>query len=107
VFIPFPTALIVDSNGPAGWATFIYMSSMLFLAIIQLAMKLYVNKHKNLLSSGTLAVRGFIGSQIIVGLLIVAIIIAVIFPNIGLWTLLLLWSTPLFVKPVKKLQRSI
>lgn len=106
VFIPFPTALIVDSNGPAGWATFIYMSSMLYLAIIQLAMKMYVNKHRNLLTSGFVSVRGYVGSQIIVGLLIVALIIAAIFPNIGMWTLLLLWTTPLFVKPVKKLQRT-
>ncbi|MEY2699058.1 MAG: hypothetical protein RL720_1014 [Actinomycetota bacterium] len=106
VFIPFPTALIVDSNGPAGWATFIYMSSMLYLAIIQLAMKMYVNKHKNLLTSGFVSVRGYVGSQIIVGLLVLALIIAAVFPNIGLWALLLLWTTPLFVKPVKKLQRT-
>ena len=106
VFIPFPTALIVDSNGPAGWATLIYMMSMLYLAIIQLAMKMYVLKHKDLLAEGTIALRGYIGSQIIVVLLFIAVIIAAVFPNIGLWALTLLWATPLFVAPVKKLQRS-
>lgn len=107
VFIPFPTALIVDSRGPHGWATMIYMSTMLFLAFIQLAMKIYVLKHRDLLTTGTVSIHGFIGSQIIVGILIVAIAIAALFPNIGLWALLLLWTTPLFVKPVKKLQRTV
>ena len=106
VFIPFPTALIVDSNGPAGWASTIYMCTMLFLAVIQLAMKIYVLKHKDLLTTGTVSIRGFLGSQIIVVLLVVAIIIGSVFPNIGLWALMLLWTTPLWVKPVKKLQRS-
>lgn len=106
VFIPFPTALIVDSNGPAGWATFIYMSTMLFLAIIQLAMKVYVLKHKELLVPGTSSVSGYIGSQIIVGLLIIALLVASVFPSVGMWALLLLWTTPLFVIPVMKLQRS-
>jgi uncharacterized membrane protein len=106
VFIPFPTALIVDSRGPHGWATLIYMSTMLLLAIIQLAMKVYVLKHRELLTPGTLSLRGYIGSQIIVGLLVLALIIASVFPNIGLWALLLLWTTPVFVKPMKKLQRT-
>ena len=105
VFIPFPTALIVDSNGPAGWATLIYMMSMLYLAMVQLAMKMYVLKHKDLLAERTIAIRGYVGSQIIVVLLLIAIIIAAVFPSIGLWALTLLWATPLFVAPVKKLQR--
>jgi uncharacterized membrane protein len=106
VFIPFPTALIVDSNGPAGWATTIYMGTMLFLAVVQLAMKSYALNHKNLLTAGTLHIRGYIGSQIIVVLLVVAIIIGSVFPNIGLWALMLLWTTPLWVKPIKKLRRD-
>jgi len=106
VFIPFPTALIVDSNGPAGWATTIYMGTMLFLAIVQLAMKVYVQKHTVLLAPGTNYIRGFIGSQIIVVLLVVAIVIATVFSSIGLWALMLLWTTPLWVKPVQKLQAS-
>lgn len=106
VFIPFPTALIVDSNGPAGWASTIYMCTMLFLAVIQLAMKMYVLKHKNLLTTGTVSIRGFIGSQIIVVLLLVAIIVGSLVPSIGLWALMLLWTTPVWVKPVQRLQRS-
>jgi len=106
VFIPFPTALIVDSNGPAGWASTIYMCTMLFLAVIQLAMKMYVLKHKDLLTAGTVSIRGFLGSQIIVVLLVVAIIVGSLIPSIGLWALMLLWTTPVWVKPLKKFQRS-
>jgi hypothetical protein len=79
---------------------------MLFLAIVQLAMKIYVQKHKDLLVPGTNYIRGFIGSKIIVVLLVVAIVIATVFSSIGLWALMLLWTTPLWVKPVQKLQRS-
>ena len=102
VFIPFPTALIVDSNGPAGWATTIYIGTMLFLAIVQLAMKIYVNKHKDLLAPGTDYIRGFIGSQIIVVLLVVAIVIATVFSDIGLWALMLLWLTPFIASYISK-----
>ena len=106
VFIPFPTALIVDSNGPDGWATIIYMSTMLFLAIIQLVMKVYVLKHSELLEEGTTSVRGYVGSQIIVALLVVALLIAAFAPHIGMWALLVLWFTPVLVKPVLRMKKS-
>lgn len=106
VFIPFPTALIVDSNGPDGWATIIYMGTMLFLAFIQLVMKVYVLKHSELLEVGTTSIRGYVGSQIIVVLLIVALLIAAFAPHIGMWSLLVLWLTPFLVKPVLRMKKS-
>lgn len=106
VFIPFPTALLVDTRGSHGWATIIYIGTMLYLSIIQLAMKLYVLKHRDLLLGETIDARGFVGSQIIVVFLIAALTIAAVFPSVGLWALLLLWTTPICVKPIMKLRRT-
>lgn len=83
VFIPFPTALIVDSSGPAGWSPLIYMGSMLYFSVVQSSMKIYVQKHKELLTKGTVHVRNYIGSQITVGILFVAILVAAVFPAMG------------------------
>ena len=73
--------------------------SMLYLAIIQLAMKMYVLKHKTWLTAETILFRGYIGSQIIVVLLLIAIVIAAVFPNIGLWALTLLWTDTIVRSP--------
>lgn len=102
VFIPFPTALIVDSRGPAGWASMIYMAAMLFISVLQMLMNLYVLNHTEFLNDSGKRLAGVVSSQIISALLVVAIVVAVLFPQIGLWALLLLWTTPLFVILFKK-----
>lgn len=106
VFIPFPTALIVDSRGPSGWASLIYMGAMLFISVMQMWMNLYVLKHRGLMSDEEQPLAGVIASKVISFLLVVAIVIALLFPDIGLWALLLLWTTPLLVILVKKRTRT-
>jgi uncharacterized membrane protein len=102
VFIPFPPALIVDSRGPSGWASMIYMGAMLFISVMQMWMNLYVLKHRGLMSNEEQPLAGVIASKVISFLLVVAIVIALLFPDIGLWALLLLWTTPLLVILLKK-----
>lgn len=102
VFIPFPTALIVDSHGPAGWASMIYMGAMLFISVMQMWMNLYVLKHRGLMARDEQPLTGVITSQVISFILVVAIAIALLFPTIGLWALLLLWTTPLLVIVIQK-----
>lgn len=106
VFIPFPTVLIVDSRGPAGWANLIYLGTMLLIALTQLGMKLHVRKRPDLLAGDSTGLRGLIGSEVVSALLGVSIVIAIAFPRIGLYALMLLWLTPLGVKIVRKRQAA-
>ncbi|MDH6532815.1 putative membrane protein [Aurantimicrobium minutum] len=102
VFIPFPTVLIVDSKGPAGWANLIYLATMMLLALTQLFMKLHVRKHPELLGSHVTRLKGLIGSEVVAVLLAISIVIAVTFPSIGLYALLLLWLTPFVASFISK-----
>lgn len=102
VFLPFPTVLIVDSKGPAGWANLIYLGTMLLIALTQLVMKLHVRKHPELLSDPQQGLRGLVGTEVVTALLVVAIVVAVSLPSIGLWALMLLWLTPFIATAIVK-----
>lgn len=102
VFLPFPTVLIVDSRGPAGWANLIYLGTMLLIAITQLMMKLHAKNHPDLLTNPGAGLRGLVGTEVVTALLVVAIVIAVSLPDIGLWALCLLWLTPFIATNIVK-----
>lgn len=102
VFIPFPTALMVEAHGPSGMSHLLYMGTMLYIALVQLGMKTHVIKHPELLASGQLSGSGLLASQVITVLLLVSIAVAFLIPMIGLWSLLLLWLTPLVTKLISQ-----
>lgn len=102
VFIPFPTVLIVDAKGPSGWANIIYLVTMMVLALTQLFMKLHVIKKPELLASDSTRLKGLIGSEVVSVLLAISIVIALTFPKIGLYALLLLWLTPFIASYISK-----
>lgn len=102
VFIPFPTVLIVDAKGPSGWANIIYLATMMVLALTQLFMKLHVIKKPELLASDSTRLKGLIGSEVVSVLLAISIVIALTFPKIGLYALLLLWLTPFIASYISK-----
>lgn len=102
VFLPFPTVLIVDSKGPAGWANLIYLGTMLVIAITQLWMKLHIRKHPQLLTHPERGLTGLVGAEVVTALLVVSIVIAVSLPKVGLWALMLLWLTPVIAAIIKR-----
>lgn len=102
VFLPFPTVLIVDSKGPAGWANLIYLATMMLLALTQLFMKLHVKKHPELLAGHVTHLRGLIGSEVVAVLLAISIVVAYTFPAIGLYALMLLWLTPFIATVISR-----
>jgi uncharacterized membrane protein len=106
VFLPFPTVLIVDSTGPSGWANMIYLLTMLLIALTQLFMKLHVRKKPELLSRNATQLKGLIGSEVVSALLGISIVIALAFPRIGLWSLMLLWATPFIATFISKRRKG-
>jgi uncharacterized membrane protein len=106
VFLPFPTVLIVDSTGPSGWANMIYLLTMLLIALTQLFMKLHVRKKPELLSRDATQLKGLIGSEVVSALLGISIVIALAFPRIGLWSLMLLWATPFIATFISKRRKG-
>lgn len=89
VFLPFPTALLASS--PSGdRATYVlYVGTMVVTTAAELLMQWLIVRSPDLQSEelrGTLTVRSYITPLVI---MIVALLIAVLLPNVGLWGLAL------------------
>jgi len=89
VFLPFPTALLAGS--PSGdRATYaLYVGTMVVTTAASLLEQVIVVRHPELQAEevrGTLRISGFLAP---LGIMVVALLIAVVFPHIGLWGLAL------------------
>jgi uncharacterized membrane protein len=90
VFLPFPTALIAD--GIDGGFAALYIGTLLAVSLLSLLIANYLARHSEL-TDGDAAVEGrqhVIASAFSVGVILIALIISLFSPIIGLFGLLLL-----------------
>ena len=90
VFLPFPTALIAD--GIDGGFAALYIGTLLAVSLLSLLIANYLARHPEL-TDGDAAVDGrqhVIASAFSVGVILIALIISLFSPIIGLFGLLLL-----------------
>jgi uncharacterized membrane protein len=90
VFLPFPTALIAD--GIDGGFAALYIGTLLAVSLLSLLIANYLARHPEL-TDGDAAVEGrqhVIASAFSVGVILIALIISLFSPIIGLFGLLLL-----------------
>jgi TMEM175 potassium channel family protein len=90
VFLPFPTALIAD--GIDGGFAALYIGTLLAVSLLSLLIANYLARHPEL-TDGDAAVEGrqhVIASAFSVGAILIALIISLFSPIIGLFGLLLL-----------------
>ena len=107
VFLPLPTELLAWASAHDQAANAFYVGTLLFTSAASLAQHWVIARSPELRADG---VRGHIditSSAIATGLVLVALMISVAVPVIGLWALtLLLLSQPLQVIVTKKSQLS-
>jgi len=89
VFLPFPTALLASS--PSGdRATYaLYVGTMVVTTLAELIMQAIIVRHPELQAEevrGTLELRPYVTP---VAIMVLALLIAVVFPGVGLWGLAL------------------
>jgi uncharacterized membrane protein len=102
VFLPFPTALIADGlNG--GFATF-YIGSLLVISVLNLSIANYLDKHPELTDSQVTegGRQHRIGSAFTVGTLLLAMIISLLWPAVGILCLLLLFPAQFIAERVSR-----
>lgn len=88
VFLPFPTALL--ASAPGNRATYgLYVGTMVVTTAAELLMQRIIVRHPDLQAEearGTLTIGGYVVST---GIMVFALLVAVIFPTVGLWGLAL------------------
>jgi uncharacterized membrane protein len=89
VFLPFPTALLASSPGGDRASYALYVGTLLVTTAAGLLMQMSIVRHPDLQADdvrGTLQLRSYAVPLVVAG---VALLIAVLFPHIGLWGLAL------------------
>lgn len=100
VIMPFPTQLVAIATGTDKLAVVVYIGVMLWISLSQLLMSAEVYRTPRLLAEGVHPLTNLIVSSAVAGCLLVALGIALFWPNIGLWSLTLLFLVPLITKPI-------
>ena len=102
VFMPFPTVLVVEEQGPDGWANGLYIGTMLYISAVQLMMKLHVKNHPELMAEGDTNNLYIPITVVITVTLLISLVLALTVPAIGLWSLFLLWLSPVVSRFIPK-----
>lgn len=105
VIMPFPTQLVATASESDKLAVVVYVGVMLWIALSQLLMSLEVFKNPEILTAGERRDTSVIVAAVVAGTMLVAFIVALFWPSIGLWTLTLLFFVPFITKPLLRRQR--
>jgi uncharacterized membrane protein len=110
VFLPFPTALIAD--GIDGGFAALYIGTLLAVSVLSLLIANYLAHHRELTAGEAAAEsrRHVVASAFSVGAILIALIISLFSPAIGLLALLLLFPAQLIAGRVNRVgagQRTV
>jgi uncharacterized membrane protein len=100
VIMPFPTQLVAIATGTDKLAVVVYIGVMLWISFSQFLMSYEVYRTPRLLAEDVHPLTSVVISATVTGCLLAALIIALFWPNIGLWSLTLLFFVPLITKPI-------
>jgi uncharacterized membrane protein len=97
VWLPVATAMSgqMDSNGPDGrLVKTIYIGSMILTSLLTLAMRTYLFRHRSLLTASDDELRRGMAVDLSMALLFaVALVLALLFPVLGYWSLFVMGLT--------------
>lgn len=104
VLMPVPTALVVKGNRHDSLAVAFYIGTMLVVALFQLLMNRHIVRRPELEHEHDKAHTRILGDAISAGYLVIAFIVGVFVPPIGLFSLFIMFLIPLTVRLVRKAQ---
>lgn len=90
VVMPFPTQLVARASSSDHLAVAAYIGTMLWIAVAQLLMSLELFRNPTLLKDGVHRLESVVISAVLAAAIGVALIIGLFWPDIGLWSLLLI-----------------
>lgn len=104
VVMPVPTALVVNGDGHDRISMAFYIGTMLVISSMQFIMNYHVHKHPELEHGQAHNVNRVLGAFLSALYLAIALLIAVIFPGIGLWSLMVMFLIPVSVLVIRRMQ---
>lgn len=100
VFLPFPTALIAD--GIDGGFAALYIGTLLAVSVLSLLIANYLARHPELTDGEAESRQHVVASAFSVGAILIALIISLFSPAVGLFALLLLFPAQLIAGRVNR-----
>jgi len=98
VFLPYPTELIGVVDSDDVWAPVVYIGTLAVTTLAGLGMDAVIARSPGIRAAGAGAHRDLVPGLVTVGTMLVALVIALAFPAVGMWSLLLLVVAPLVTR---------
>ena len=98
VFLPYPTELIGVVGTDDAWAPVVYIATLAVTSLAGLAMHAVIARSPHLRAPGAVAHLDLVPGLVTVGTMLVALVLALAVPAVGLWSLLLLVVAPLVTR---------
>lgn len=96
VFLPFPTELFATEHNQSLISGSLYIITMLWIAASFLGITVIAKRHTELMQSGKAEDARVFVSVVMCALLLVALLVTIFVPAIGMWSLMILFLMPIF-----------
>ena len=98
VFLPYPTELIGVVGDDDVWAPVVYIGTLTVTTLAGLAMHAVIARSPAIRMPGPVEHHDLVPGLVTLGALLVALVLALVLPAVGMWSLLLLVATPLVTR---------
>jgi uncharacterized membrane protein len=98
VFLPYPTELIGVVGSDDVWAPVVYIGTLAVTGLAGLAMHAVIVRSPGLCAPGSVEHRDLVPGVVTVATMVVALLLALAVPAVGMWSLLLLVVAPLVTR---------
>jgi uncharacterized membrane protein len=105
VFLPYPTELIGVVGSDDAWAPVVYIGTLAVTSLAGLAMHAVIARTPAIRAPGAAEHHDLVPGLVAVGTLLVAFVLALAFPAVGMWSLLLLVVAPLVIRVLSRWRR--
>jgi uncharacterized membrane protein len=98
VFLPYPTELIGVVGSDDRWDPVVYIGTLAVTSLAGLAMQAVIGRTPGLRAPGAAGHHDLVPGAVTALALVLALLLALAIPAVGLWSLFLLFATPLVIR---------
>lgn len=102
VLMPVPTALIVDGNDDDVVSVVFYIGTMVVISLMHFVMCNHVRRHPEFEHGASKTTNRWLGSLVSTCLLVLALIVGLLIPQVGLWGLVVMFLIPTIVRLIQR-----
>ena len=102
VFLPYPTELIGVVDSDDVWAPVLYIGTLAVTTLAGLAMDVLIARSPEIRAPGAVEHHDVVAGLVTVGTMLVALVVALVVPAAGMWSLLLLFASPLVARMLSR-----